>query len=63
MLKDTGGGKGFKYPYNRLATCLQLPCNHGGTMAALWRTHGVATAMKRQLWLESMSPLWYKCVP
>jgi hypothetical protein len=25
----------FKYAYNRLATCMQLACNYGGTLAML----------------------------
>src|ERR1019366_258070 len=36
-------GGGFKRAYNRLATCLQLPCNQPGTSQGLAWRYGAAT--------------------
>jgi hypothetical protein len=37
--RGQGGGTNEEAS-NKLATCLQLASNHGGTMALLWRYYG-----------------------
>src|SRR5512140_694602 len=43
--------RGLQHPYNKLATCLQLPCNHGTTPVQQRHCWGDAGVSRR--WLGS----------